>query len=137
MNTDRPLATAIDWMERGRIPDSMIRAGIRRLCEARRRRETAGDCEQRLARQQAFIRAMDAGPIAPVPEKANEQHYELPAEFFRHVLGHRLKYSACRFDTPDADLDHAEDAALAATCEHAGLADGQHVLELGCGWGSL
>ena len=137
MSANPMLATAIDWMERERIPDSAIRAGIRRLCEARRRQETAGDCEQRLARQQAFIRGMDAGPIAPVPEKANEQHYELPAEFFRHVLGHRLKYSGCRFDPPGVGLDEAEDASLAATCEHANLADGQRVLELGCGWGSL
>ena len=137
MNANPLLTTAIDWMERERIPDSAIRAGIRRLCEARRRREKAGDCEQRLARQQAFIRGMDAGPIAPVPEKANEQHYELPAEFFVNVLGHRLKYSGCRFDAPDAGLDRAEDASLAATCAHANLADGQRVLELGCGWGSL
>ncbi len=131
------LETAIDWMERGRVPDAAVRAGIRRLCAQRRARATAGGCEERLERQQAFIRDMDAGPIAPVPDKANEQHYELPAPFFRQVLGHRLKYSGCRFDGASHDLDAAEDAALAATCRHAGLADGQRVLELGCGWGSL
>ena len=133
----RPLETAIDWMERGRVPDAAVRAGIRRLCEQRRARETAGHCEERLRRQQAFIESMDAAPIAPVPDKANEQHYELPADFFQQVLGHRLKYSGCRFGDAPADLDTAEDASLAATCRHAGLADGQQVLELGCGWGSL
>ncbi|MDZ7747604.1 MAG: cyclopropane-fatty-acyl-phospholipid synthase family protein [Halofilum sp. (in: g-proteobacteria)] len=129
--------TAVEWIERGRVPDAAVRAGIRRLCEARRARETGGDCEARLARERAFVAAMDAGPVAPVPEKANEQHYELPPEFFTRVLGHRLKYSACLFADPAGGLDAAEDAALAATCAHAGLADGQQILELGCGWGSL
>jgi cyclopropane-fatty-acyl-phospholipid synthase len=128
---------AIEWMEQGRVPDAAIRAGIRRLCHARRRHVTRGDCESRRDRERAFIRDMDAGPVAPVPEKANEQHYELPPEFFTRVLGHRLKYSGCRFDRPDSTLDAAEDAALEATCRHAGIADGQQILELGCGWGSL
>ncbi|MFB6260827.1 MAG: cyclopropane-fatty-acyl-phospholipid synthase family protein, partial [Thiohalorhabdaceae bacterium] len=77
------------------------------------------------------------GPVAPVPDKANEQHYELPPEFFDRVLGHRRKYSGCLWRAGTADLDTAEDAALAETCERAGLADGQRVLELGCGWGAL
>lgn len=132
-----PLALAIDGMERGWLPDAVIRAGIRRLCAERRAEATAGDCEARLARRQAFIEAMGTGPIAPVPERANEQHYELPAAFFSRVLGHRLKYSACRFAGADADLDRAEDRSLAETCEHARLADGQRILELGCGWGAL
>ncbi len=128
---------ALDWVELGRIPDPAVRAGIRRLCKARLARETAGDCEARRAREREFVAAMDAGPIAPVPEAANEQHYELPAEFFTRVLGHRLKYSGCLFDQAEGDLDAAEDRSLARTCAHAGLADGQAVLELGCGWGAL
>ena len=131
------MGSAVEWIERGHVPDAAVRAGIRRLCETRRARATAGDCEDRVARERDFIALMDSGPIAPVPEKANEQHYELPPEFFTRVLGHRLKYSGCLFDTPGAGLDAAEDRALAATCEHAGLADGQAILELGCGWGSL
>lgn len=129
--------TALEWVERGRIPDPVVRAGIRRLCKQRLAREMAGDCEARRAREREFIAAMDAGPIAPVPEAANEQHYELPVEFFTRVLGHRLKYSGCLFDTGGNDLDTAEDRALERTCAHAGLADGQAVLELGCGWGAL
>lgn len=135
--SDSALALAIDWMERGWLPDAAVRTGIRRLCDQRRRSIAAGDCEARLERLQRFIAEMDAGPIAPVPDKANEQHYELPAEFFTRVLGHRLKYSACRFADGDDDLDRAEDRALAETCGHARLADGQRVLELGCGWGAL
>jgi len=133
----RLMDTALGWVERGHVPDAVVRTAIRRLCAARRDAEMAGDCAARLARQQAFVEIMDAGPIAPVPEKANEQHYELPPAFFDQVLGHRHKYSCCLWESPDADLDAAEDAALAATCGNARLADGQRILELGCGWGAL
>lgn len=76
-------------------------------------------------------------PVAANTEEANSQHYELPAEFFSMVLGPRRKYSSC-FYGPGADtLAQAEDKALATTAEHAGLKDGQEILELGCGWGSL
>ncbi len=129
--------TGIDWAERGLVPDPLLRVAIRRLCAERSRQETRGDCEQRLARRDAFIAGMDAGPIAPVPERANEQHYELPAAFFRYVLGPHLKYSACLWPTGDRDLAAAEAAALEQTAAHAGLADGQDILELGCGWGAL
>jgi cyclopropane-fatty-acyl-phospholipid synthase len=131
------LETAIDWIERERVPDALVRAGIRHLCSRRRAREMAGDCEARLKRQQAFIAGMDAAPIAPVPDKANAQHYELPPEFFAQVLGPRRKYSGCLFEDATSDLDRGEDRALAVAAEHADLHDGQNVLELGCGWGSL
>jgi len=137
VNANGALGVAIESMERGWLPDELIRVGIRRLCTRRRRAIMAGDCESRQARFRAFIEEMDAGPIAPVPDKANEQHYELPAQFFTRVLGQRLKYSGCRFDHTDSDLDQAEETALAETCAHARLADGQDILELGCGWGSL
>ena len=129
--------SAIDWMERGRIPDAMVRAGIRKLLRQRLAQETAGTAEERMDRKRAFLANMAAGPVAPVPEKANEQHYELPPEFFERVLGHRLKYSSCLWESGTATLDAAEDAALAASCAHADLHDGQDILELGCGWGSL
>ena len=119
MNGAAPLETFIDWIERGRVPDTAVRAGIRRLCRSRRDRVMAGDCEARLVRQQAFIRAMDAGPIAPVPEKANEQHYELPAAFFTHVLGPRLKYSGCLFADPAVAAPAADQLVVAepSACE--------------------
>nr|WP_312028302.1 cyclopropane-fatty-acyl-phospholipid synthase family protein [Aquabacterium sp. J223] len=72
-----------------------------------------------------------------MPEKANEQHYEVPAAFFEAVLGPHRKYSSCWWPDGVQTLEQAEAAALAATCERAGLEDGQQVLELGCGWGSL
>lgn len=137
MTAQALIDSAVHWAEQGRVPDAAVRSAIRRLCDSRRRSETAGDCEARLARHEAFVAAMDAGPIAPVPDKANEQHYELPAEFFRHVLGPRLKYSGCLWPAGTPDLEAAEAAALASTCDHAGLSPDQDILELGCGWGAL
>lgn len=123
--------------ERGLIPDSMIRNGIRNLCEQRIK-----DCVPHSAKQQQEARAefaeqMRHDTVAPVPELANEQHYEVPESFFGYALGHRRKYSGCYWPAGCTTLDDAEDAALTTTCERAQLEDGMHILELGCGWGSL
>jgi cyclopropane-fatty-acyl-phospholipid synthase len=80
---------------------------------------------------------MAARPVAEHTDAANTQHYELPPRFFELVLGPHLKYSSGFYETPQATLAEAEEAALRLTCEHADLHDGQRVLELGCGWGSL
>ena len=84
-----------------------------------------------------FLRDMRAAVLAPLPEKANEQHYEVPAGFFGAVLGRHRKYSSCFWPEGVDALSQAEAAALEATCARADLRDGQDVLELGCGWGSL
>jgi len=128
---------AISWTEQGLVPDTVIRAGIRRLLRERLAEIRAADAEQAGERAEAFVAAMDQAPVALVPEKANEQHYEVPADFFAQVLGANRKYSSCWWPAGVERLDEAEAAALAATCERAGIADGQRILELGCGWGSL
>ena len=125
------------WIERGWLPDAITRWGIRRLCAQRLREESAGNCERDAQKMQDFIALMNTGPIAPLPEKANEQHYDLPPEFFALTLGKRRKYSSCFWESGKTTLDASEESALATTCERAELADGQHILELGCGWGSL
>jgi cyclopropane-fatty-acyl-phospholipid synthase len=130
-------AKAIDWSEQGLIPDPFIRAGIRRLLRERLRQLGPDDVERQMAMEQAFVRHMTASPVALVPEKANEQHYEVPAEFFKLVLGAQRKYSSAYWPQPVTHLDDAEAAALALTCERAGIEDGMDILELGCGWGSL
>src|SRR6202012_4581301 len=81
--------------------------------------------------------AMNSHPIAENTDAANAQHYELPEAFFGLVLGPRRKYSSCLYNSPFTSLAEAEDAALSQTCLHADLQDGQNILELGCGWGSL
>jgi len=129
--------TVLDWVEHGLLPDAVIRAGIRRLCESRLVEVAAADPEAASRRTEAFAREMDAAPIALLPELANAQHYEVPEQFFGLVLGPRRKYSSAFWPAGTQSLADAESAGLSATCEYAGLADGQTILELGCGWGSL
>jgi len=120
-------------LENGWIPDFLLRASIRRLC-AERLREERRDSETRKA---ALVAQMRALPIALETAAANHQHYEVPGDFFRFVLGPRLKYSACYWPENVGTLDEAEEAALALVVERAEIEDGQRILELGCGWGSL
>jgi cyclopropane-fatty-acyl-phospholipid synthase len=128
---------ATNWVELGLVPDAVIRSGIRRLCERRLREIEAGDCEAAARKSERFVQAMDDADIALSPQRANEQHYEVPADFFALTLGPQRKYSCAWWPQGVMDLAQAEAVALDATCEHASLADGQSVLELGCGWGSL
>ena len=128
---------AINWTEQGLVPDSVVRGAIRRLLRARLVELTADDPERVAEETTLFVREMDESPIAPLPHKANEQHYELPADFFVEVLGPNRKYSSCFWGDGVESLGAAETAALDITCQRAGLADGQRILELGCGWGSL
>ena len=128
---------AINWSERGLIPDYAIRAGIRRLVEKRLQEISADNCETGADIETDFIAAMNKAPVAPVPELANAQHYEVPAEFFNYCLGKHRKYSSCYWKPETKTLDEAEALALSLTCEHATLQNGHQILELGCGWGSL
>jgi cyclopropane-fatty-acyl-phospholipid synthase len=131
--TDAFLSLGLELVERGLVPDSLVRRAIRGVCARRLREQAAAGPEA----QAAFIASFADSPIALVPEKANEQHYEAPVELFERALGHHLKYSCCYWDETTATLDEAEARALEITCERADLQDGQDVLELGCGWGSL
>jgi len=124
-------------LDRGVLPDAVIRAGIRARLARRLDAERSGDVEDRSERHRAFIRGLRESPIAIETEKANEQHYELPPAFFELCLGQRLKYSGCYWTDRVKTLDEAEDAALALVCERAGIEDGMDILDLGCGWGSL
>jgi cyclopropane-fatty-acyl-phospholipid synthase len=130
-------AKAVDWTESGLVPDSVIRHGIRRLLRARLADIAAGDVEQAAEREADFIAMMDRSPIALVPHLANEQHYEVPATFFARVLGDNRKYSCCYWPDGVTTLSAAESAALAITCERAGIENGMQILDLGCGWGSF
>ncbi|MFN2468411.1 MAG: cyclopropane-fatty-acyl-phospholipid synthase family protein [Gaiellaceae bacterium] len=116
-----------------RIPDPAVRTVIGVNCARRLRRERRGG----EARQRAFLETLRRSPIAEQVEKPNEQHYELPAEFFQLALGPRLKYSCCLWPAGVGDLPRAEAAMLALTCERAEVEDGMEILDLGCGWGSL
>ena len=129
--------TALAAAEAGWVPDALLRWGVRRLC-----RERLGDLvvpvsESRQTQLGKFVAEMDAAPIALVPERANSQHYEVPALFFNNVLGPQQKYSCCYWEKDVRDLGQAERRTLEITCERARLENGMSILELGCGWGSL
>jgi cyclopropane-fatty-acyl-phospholipid synthase len=123
--------------ERGMVPDALVRHGIRRLCAQRLRDEQMGGPQMQEERYRQRLQKLRGGPIAIHTEAANQQHYELPPEFFVGCLGRRLKYSSAYYPRGDETLDQAEEAMLALYGERAQLADGQDILELGCGWGSL
>ena len=137
MRNTRASSLALDWIEQGLVPDAVVRAGIRRLVRERLAEICADDPAAISDSAETFVAALHGAPIAVTPDKANEQHYEVPAAFFREALGRHRKYSACWWPEGVTTLDQAEAAALAATCDRAELADGQRILELGCGWGSL
>ena len=127
------MKTALKLADRGLLPLPLLRYGIRRLCAQRLRDEQASSTSGTAA----WLREMERGRVAEVPEKANEQHYEVPPALFEMSLGPHLKYSSCFFPAGDEDLATGEARMLALTAERAQLEDGQNVLELGCGWGSL
>jgi cyclopropane-fatty-acyl-phospholipid synthase len=123
--------------ERGRVPDRWTRWGIRRQLTRRLSEVDPRSSEARERKLHEFLEETKNAPVAPVPEKANDQHYELPPEFFELCLGEYRKYSCCYWSDGAQTLSEAERRALEITCERARLEDGQRILELGCGWGSL
>jgi cyclopropane-fatty-acyl-phospholipid synthase len=132
MLVDTLVPAAIRAVEATPLPDPLTRAGIRYLVGTRQR-SLAGVADTTAQ----FALDMQAFAIAEHTDAANEQHYELPPRFFELSLGARRKYSCCLYPTGKESLDQAEVLALKETIAHADLADGQRILELGCGWGSL
>jgi cyclopropane-fatty-acyl-phospholipid synthase len=131
-------ARAVDAVvDHGLLPDPVLRRVIRRLLQQRHEAITRGSVEERGQRQRELLAALAAAEVAVDTEVANEQHYEVPTELFELMLGPRLKYSSAWWPPGVTTLAEAEEAMLALTCDRAELADGQDVLELGCGWGSL
>lgn len=126
------MSIGITLAERGLVTDTLIRGGIRKLLQERL--ETiSGDSRD----SRAWIEQLESMPLAVDTDAANEQHYEIPAEYFKKVLGSHLKYSSGYWPNGNESLDQAEAAMLSLSCERAELANGQRILELGCGWGSL
>jgi cyclopropane-fatty-acyl-phospholipid synthase len=131
------MTSAVSLAEQKLLPDFIVRYGIRQLLKQRLLDECANDVEQQNARQQKLLAYLRQSPIAIETDAANEQHYEVPAAFYQLALGKHLKYSSCYWEDATETLDKAEVLMLALTSARADLLDGQHILELGCGWGSL
>jgi len=127
----------IELCERGLIPDPLLRFGIRRLCAQRLDEEHDGNLDRADLRYRTLLAELRNSAIALEVEAANAQHYEVPTRFFELCLGRRLKYSSGYYPLGTESLDEGEEAMLALYGQRAELADGQRILELGCGWGSL
>lgn len=124
-------------LEKNILPDFLIRYGIRRLLRQRLQEENRGGLEQDQAHFMKLIEELKASPIAVHTADANEQHYEVPTRFYQLCLGKHLKYSSGYWNPGVSQIDQSEADMLELTCQRAELKDGQHILELGCGWGSL
>ena len=127
----------IKLAEKGILPDFFIRLGISKLCGQRLTDANDLSLKAREEKHQKWVDILMESPIALVPEKANEQHYEVPPRLFELVLGAKLKYSSGYWPQGTSTLDDSEVEMLKLTSKRAALSDGQEVLELGCGWGSL
>jgi cyclopropane-fatty-acyl-phospholipid synthase len=130
-------ATVYELIGKGYLPDWLIRLGIRRMLGQKLKEEYKGSMAMQQAHTMAMVRELSAAPIAIATASANEQHYQVPTEFFKLSLGRRLKYSCAFYENETSSLDEAEEAMLALTATRARLEDGVKILELGCGWGSL
>jgi cyclopropane-fatty-acyl-phospholipid synthase len=128
---------AIHLAERRVLPDVVVRAGMRRILGQRLRAARGNRNQGADDKRQAFVEEMRAEPIAVATDAANQQHYELPAEFFETVLGPHLKYSSCWWPEGVNDLATAEQRMLELSCRRAAISDGMEVLDLGCGWGAM
>ncbi|NKI17544.1 class I SAM-dependent methyltransferase [Spongiibacter sp. KMU-166] len=127
----------ITLAEKGLIPDSLVRRGIRKQLSERLSEEASHNLQQNENRRRAFRQQLKESAITINTRDANEQHYEVPPALFELMLGQRLKYSSCWWDADCQDLDEAEERMLRIYAERAQLEDGQRILELGCGWGSF
>ena len=123
------MSVGLELAEKRKLPDFVIRFGIRSLLKKRLQPFYALSEEERRLAKIGFIEELKNSPIAVKTESANEQHYEVPTEFYLKALGKHLKYSSCFYETGKENLDDAEAKMLAITCERAELQNGQHVLE--------
>lgn len=126
-----------DLLARNLLPDAAIRLGIRSLLARKLRDEDRGGAERQQAALMEFIAGLDGSPIAVKTAAANEQHYEVPTEFFRKTLGPRMKYSSGFWPDENTTFAESEEAMLRLTAQRARLEGARDILELGCGWGSL
>lgn len=127
----------LSLVEKNIIPDWLIRHKIRQLLKSRLKNESIGNIETRQERFMNLIAELKSSPIAVNTSDANEQHYEVPTEFYKLVMGKYLKYSCGYWKDKYTDQNTSESDMLKLTCYRAELEEHQNILELGCGWGSL
>ncbi len=68
---------------------------------------------------------------------AVRHHYDVSNHFYRLVLGPAMVYSCAYFSSPDDTLEAAQERKLDLICSKLALREGERLLDIGCGWGSL
>lgn len=126
-----------DLLAKDILPDALIRIGIRHRLAATLAPFQKMNCEESQQHLMKHVAGLKESPVAIATDEANDQHYEMPTRFFERVLGKHMKYSSGYWDAGVTDIDESESRMLKITCERADLRNGQRILELGCGWGSL
>ncbi|MCC5816327.1 MAG: class I SAM-dependent methyltransferase, partial [Leptospira sp.] len=124
-------------LEKDQFPDWLIRIKIRQLLKLRLKGEKRETATEDQVKKMEYIRSLKESPIAVHTEAANEQHYEVPSDFFKLVMGPRMKYSSGIWPTNNTSFEESEEAMLKLSVERAELVDGMSLLDLGCGWGSI
>jgi cyclopropane-fatty-acyl-phospholipid synthase len=137
LQTARPMQLSDKLLQTGLLPDRLIRWGIRQMLAQKLQEHQRPSIEDEQAKLMAFVSELNQSPLAIETQAANAQHYEVPAAFFQHTLGAHLKYSCALWQPGCVNLDQAEAAMLSLYAKRAELENGQRILELGCGWGSL
>jgi cyclopropane-fatty-acyl-phospholipid synthase len=134
---EKTMLNVNDLLAKDLLPDAAIRFGIRQRLANRLRKNKQPNIEAQQAALMRHVAELKASPVAIATDEANEQHYEVPTRFYQLCLGKHLKYSSGYWPEPTTTFDESEAIMLGMTCERAELQDGQRILELGCGWGSL
>jgi len=128
---------AMKYVVEGYVPDFVLRFTIRQFLKARLLECSEGGIEKQETRKQALIKELKESDIAISTKDANEQHYEVPSEFYYQMLGPWMKYSCNLWSSDSMSIKESEEMMLSKICERAEIEDGMKILDLGCGWGSF
>jgi cyclopropane-fatty-acyl-phospholipid synthase len=86
---DEAFSVILKVVEQNVVPDPLVRAGIRSLLTQRAKESTPESGEAFQEKMQAFVEELKSMPVAVETDAANEQHYEVPTEYFNAVLGQK------------------------------------------------
>jgi cyclopropane-fatty-acyl-phospholipid synthase len=64
-------------------------------------------------------------------------HYDLGNDFYRLWLDETMTYSSAIFQNPQESLETAQKRKYASMIDQMGAKEGEHMLEIGCGWGGF
>jgi len=123
--------------ENGLVPDFLVRKEIRKRLQNILREIPGESSEVFNIRKEEFISFLGQNPVALKQSKPNDQHYEIPGEFFQTFLGPHMKYSCCYWLKDTKNIEDAENNMLELVASRAEIQNGQKILDLGCGWGAF